>query len=76
MTKGEKFFKWVDANFGLGGTINYNYEQLNDLRKFIKAGCSPDFGFAERNTLPKILKKIISLDAETRDEIYDMLEGF
>jgi hypothetical protein len=76
MTKSEKFFKWVDTNFGVGGTTNYNPEQLNDLRKFIKSVCSPDFGFAERDTLPKILEKLISLDADARDEIYDMLEGF
>ena len=75
MTKCEKFFKWVDANFGLGGTENYNPEQLNDLRKFIKSVCSPGFGWAERNTLPKILKKLNSLDDNTRDEIHDLLEG-
>lgn len=57
MTKGEKFFKWLDNNFGLGGTMNYEQNQLDVLRKFVKACVSDKFGFAERETLVKIAKK-------------------
>ena len=71
----KSFFKWVDKNFGYG-TQSYNKEQLDELRKFLKVATSDNFGYVERESLVKIIKKINKLDRDTVFNIHDELEGY
>lgn len=73
MTKAEKTFKWIDRNFGIGGVENYTDEQVESLRKFLRAFFSSDFGEAERESLVEIAKKLNKLDRETREDMQDAM---
>lgn len=71
----EQYFKWVDKHFGLGGVDNYDKHQIAKLTEFLKIIASDSFGYAEQESLIKILKKYVSFNQDTQIEIAEVIEA-
>lgn len=73
MKTAKELLRWIDKEYGVGGTNNYEPSQISTLRDFLRIINSSAFAFTERESLREILKKYEDLSLDEQTEMNGML---